>query len=132
VVYETVEQPLAAGNIVIKGANVGTASAPSFRYTNAGTPELKATDDEYPDLSAYSNVTAYPNPSSNQFTLNIPTSKQKNVVIKVTDVAGTVKEIINNVTLQSNISIGSNYPPGTYFVEIHQGEEKRRLKLIKL
>jgi hypothetical protein len=125
-VTETVEQTLAAGNIVIKGANVGTTSAPSFRYTNAGTPELKVRDDEYPDLGAY------PNPSSNQFTLNIPTSKQKNVVIKVTDVFGTVKEIKNNLSPKSNISIGSNYPPGTYFVEIHQGEEKRRLKLIKL
>jgi hypothetical protein len=132
VVYETVEQPLAAGNIVIKGANVGTASAPSFRYTNVGTPELKGTDDEYPDLSAYPNVTAYPNPSSNQFTLDISSSKQKKLVIKVTDVFGTVKEIKNNVSPKSNISIGSDYPPGTYFVEIHQGEEKRRLKLIKL
>ena len=51
---------------------------------------------------------------------------------EVTDVLGTVKEMKTNVPANSIITLGNNYRPGTYFIELQQGKDRRQLKLIKL
>jgi hypothetical protein len=53
------------------------------------------------------------------------------LTITVTDVLGRLVDRKQNVTANGQIDIGHNLKAGTYFVEVAQGENKKRLKLIR-
>jgi uncharacterized repeat protein (TIGR03803 family) len=76
-------------------------------------------------------LSAYPNPTSNQFTLKPGSSASGFVQVKVVDLAGRVVEVKNSVPSNRPFNIGSKYFPGVYIVEVRQGNETVRLKLIK-
>lgn len=73
-----------------------------------------------------------PNPSPTDFTLIIKSAKQDKINLRVTDLIGRTIEVKQNVAPNSTIHLGSKYFPGTYVVELTQGNEKRVVKLFKL
>jgi hypothetical protein len=44
---------------------------------------------------------------------------------------GEIIEIINNVTLDQTLQIGSSYRPGLYIIELIQGSYREQVKVIK-
>ncbi len=76
-------------------------------------------------------VTATPNPSSSYFTLHTSSNSEEAVNIIVTDAAGRVVIRKDNNPANGIIQIGQRLRGGIYFVEVIQGAEKKRLKLIK-
>jgi hypothetical protein len=72
------------------------------------------------------------NPTHNYFMLNVESSNNSQVNIKITDVSGRVIEMFRNEAPGKNLIFGSRYFPGTYFAEIIQGQNRRTIKLIKL
>lgn len=129
----TVEQVLGGGNLQVNGGNYSTGT--NLITTTAPVPITEAlitTKNPSPVNEESMQVIAWPNPSSSLFNLNISGNANERITIKVTDVLGSVKELKYNVPLHSTIKLGYNYSPGTYFIEVQQGKEKRQLKLIKL
>jgi hypothetical protein len=53
-------------------------------------------------------------------------------MITVTDIIGRVVEKRSGIEANSSIQFGNNYSMGVYFVEVSQGGQKVKLKLIKL
>lgn len=76
-------------------------------------------------------VTATPNPTTNYFILKTVSNSDKPLTLKVIDALGRVVETKANFAANGIIQIGSQLPAGMYFVEVMQGEQKEKLKLIK-
>lgn len=76
-------------------------------------------------------VTAYPNPSTNSFSITVQTNNQERITMQVTDVSGRVIET-RNVTANSIIKLGERYRSGTYFIRVINGRQHKELKLVKL
>lgn len=78
------------------------------------------------------NINAYPNPSMNEFNVQInSTDETTPVSIKVMSIDGRVLEqrIIND---SSNLQLGRNWNPGLYLLEVLQGNSRKTVKLVKM
>jgi uncharacterized delta-60 repeat protein len=77
-------------------------------------------------------VSVLPNPSTRYFTLKLQSNENNSTVtVSITDAAGRLIEMKNNVNANSSLQLGHNYPPGIYFAQIVQGNKKEIVKLIK-
>lgn len=84
---------------------------------------------QYPPLK----LTASPNPSSSKFNLNIKGGNPaKPVNLKVFNILGRVVEQKTNLLPGQTVSIGQDYRPGLYLVEISQGTDKELTILLKI
>jgi hypothetical protein len=74
---------------------------------------------------------AWPNPSRQEFTLDITGSSLEKVYIRVTNNYG---QVIEQLTTTSNqiVSFGDKLQPGVYYVEVRQGNTRKLVKLVKL
>ncbi len=78
------------------------------------------------------NVSAYPNPSSNYFTLKIETSTNEKINLRVLDVTGRLIEEKKNISASDILKLGERYINGVYIVEVAQANKRRTLKLTKM
>jgi hypothetical protein len=85
------------------------------------------------EVSAFDmQVLAYPNPFTSEFKLNVTTSTEGAVELKVYDMLGKLIETrsINTIDYISE-DLGSSYPAGVYNVIVTQGENAKTLRMIK-
>ena len=77
-------------------------------------------------------ATAYPNPFADNFKLDVKTSSEEALQIKVYDMLG---KLVENRILQTKeveaFEVGSNYPSGVYNVIVYQGGVVKTLRVIK-
>ena len=73
-----------------------------------------------------------PNPSADQFILLVQSKTEQPLRISVADNNGRIVETRNNVTPNSTIMIGSEYPTGIYYVVVMQGNVRQTIKLVKI
>ena len=72
-----------------------------------------------------------PNPSVSDFKLQILTSVIEKTTVKILGTKGAViKELILS-PYQKNISLGSELNAGTYIIEVRQGNNCKKTKLLK-
>ena len=77
-------------------------------------------------------ATAYPNPYTNNFMIEVKTTSQSVVSVKVFDMVGRlVEERKANVSDIENTTIGDRYPSGVYSVVITQDDAVKTLRVIK-
>jgi len=96
---------------------------------STGAARMSATD-----LGAMNvfNVTTFPNPFARHFSLNVESSSDELVELKVFDMIGRQLEVKKaTVSELSTQEIGSNYPSGIYNITISQGENVKSLRMIK-
>ncbi len=67
-----------------------------------------------------------PNPAASIFRLNINSSANDNIQIRVMDVAGRV--IFHTTTASHSLQFGNEFKQGMYFIEVRQGKNKMILK----
>jgi len=75
-------------------------------------------------------VLAYPNPSTDAFTLVLTGANKDKVVITVTDVMGR-KVYQSETTGKNQLVFGSDLKTGIYLVQVVQGDKKQSIKIIK-
>jgi uncharacterized lipoprotein YddW (UPF0748 family) len=78
------------------------------------------------------NIKVRPNPSADQFVLQLQSSVDRPLRISVVDNNGRIVEVRNNVMPNSTITIGSEYPTGIYYVVVIQGNERQTVRLLKI
>lgn len=76
-------------------------------------------------------VVAYPNPTTNHFSITVQANAKEKIMMQVVDMYGRVVET-RNVPANSIVRFGDRYATGTYFVRIMQGKEHKEIKLVKL
>lgn len=77
------------------------------------------------------NIKAWPNPSNQEFALDITGSSTEKVHIRITNNYGQVVQQMTTTTNQV-VSFGEKLKAGVYYVEVRQGEIRKLVKLIKL
>lgn len=78
------------------------------------------------------NAFTYPNPFTNNFTLNVSSISQDKVVVNVYDMVGRLVEHRSaNVSELESTQIGNNFQSGVYNVIVTQGENVKTLRIIK-
>lgn len=77
-------------------------------------------------------VSVYPNPSENNFRINLSTTSDELVYIKFYSVDGKLIEdkVLNTVDIDA-LEIGQNYASGLYNIIVSQGENYKTLHVIK-
>jgi Lectin C-type domain/Secretion system C-terminal sorting domain len=77
-------------------------------------------------------VKAAPNPSYTYFRVSVSSNNfNEPISVQVVDVLGRVVEMRNNITPNTNISIGAGYKPGMYLAKVLQGKQSVTVKLMK-
>jgi hypothetical protein len=76
-------------------------------------------------------VTALPNPTEHYFTLRASSSSALALSVRVFDVLGRLVEQRSNLAVNLTVSLGHQYRPGVYIVEVVQGKERVIVRLIK-
>lgn len=100
--------------------------------SSASSPSAKDTDEIRREVARGFTVSASPNPG-HQFTIYLQGSDNKRkIALKVYDIVGRLVDVKNNLTTGQTIILGSNYKPGTYFIEAVQGEHRKIIKVVKL
>ena len=78
------------------------------------------------------NVVAYPNPFADTFGMQMTTSADQSVSIRVFDMTGRLVETREvEVSALENVKIGDRYPAGVYNVVVSQGAEVKTLRVVK-
>ena len=72
------------------------------------------------------NVIAYPNPSSDEFTIE---ASRKGASVQVYDMVGRLIE--NRQAISNSVQVGRNYAAGVYNVIVNQGAKVKTLRVIK-
>jgi outer membrane protein assembly factor BamB len=75
------------------------------------------------------NVIAYPNPSSDVFTLDVQSSDKGATGIQVYDMAGRLIE--SRQAKSNSVEVGKNYASGIYNVKVNKGAQVKTLRVIK-
>ncbi len=76
-------------------------------------------------------VSAFPNPSTTRFTLNITSGSPEKIDVQVRDITGKVVERRSGLAPNQTIQIGSKLRTGVYFVELQQGAGRLHMKMVK-
>jgi hypothetical protein len=74
-------------------------------------------------------VRANPNPSNNDFVLNIETNSRESTDIRVFDAQGKLVKHIRNSS--AYVRFGKELRAGVYIAEVQQGANRKTIKLIK-
>ena len=97
--------------------------------TTPGTSKAIASTDK---VAAMFDATAYPNPFAENFKLDIKTSNEATIQVKVYDMLGKlIENQILEPTQVEGLEVGANYPTGVYNVIVSQGEDVKTLRVIK-
>ncbi|MBS1533892.1 MAG: T9SS type A sorting domain-containing protein, partial [Bacteroidetes bacterium] len=77
-------------------------------------------------------VKAYPNPFADNFKLELNSSSENEVSVKVYDMLGReVESSVSSVAALSNLEIGSRFPSGVYNIIVTQGDNVKTVRVIK-
>ena len=77
-------------------------------------------------------VNAYPNPYAETFKLNVNTSSEDQVGVRVYDMLGREVEARQaSVAAITNLEIGSQYPSGVYNIIVTQGSNVKTVRVVK-
>lgn len=78
-------------------------------------------------------INVAPNPTTSYFRISIESSNLNvKAQVKVYDVNGRLVGVKNNITINSVIEIGKNFPIGIYLVDVYQNNERKQLTLVKI
>jgi hypothetical protein len=133
-VIAAVNQAFATG-----GSAPGHMASDLDTFNNSGCPlggtratsATNCTEDDRP-ATARMKVLLYPNPTDNNFNLDLTTESDTKITIAVYDMLGRsidTQEVDPNDTLE--VKFGAKYPTGVYNVVVTQGTDVKTLRVIK-
>ena len=111
-----------------------TVTCPPSAESGTGTTALltgKATGVTSDKANNGLKAIAFPNPSSNQFTVNIRSGNKEKASLQIIDIAGKLVETKEGLLPNQNVEVGGNLKAGVYFIKIKQGASTTELKIIK-
>ena len=132
--FSLLDTPTVIRNYTTDVLNPSNEPGVTLGYTE-GAPMLRILNSSLATVSPEASTeiaTAFPNPFSNTFNLNLTTVSNEMVQVNVYDVLG---KVIENLKVEANgissLSIGERYATGIYNVKVTQGDKTQVLRLIK-
>ncbi|RZJ28956.1 MAG: T9SS type A sorting domain-containing protein, partial [Flavobacterium sp.] len=121
---------------LVPGATYNVRVRLIFNYSDIPGPYGKICTVVVPGSSRMMHVpftaVAYPNPFSDSFNLNVTTSADSRIAIRIYDMTGRLLESRSTEASSSKtLTLGSEFPSGVYNVIISQGDETKTIRMIK-
>jgi hypothetical protein len=129
--------PNAQGQIVVTISGTGTNNyLNGFTLTESYVPASTTTTNAQQAKVAVAEsstlqVSAFPNPAQQSFTLQLKGSTNKPVQVRVIDATGKIVEAKQNIASNTPLSLGAAYKAGVYYAEVIQGNTRKVVKLVK-
>ncbi|MDZ4071811.1 MAG: T9SS type A sorting domain-containing protein [Sediminibacterium sp.] len=101
-------------------------------YVSNGFTSIQFTSDEEKKKENPFTVQVIGNPSTSFFTLKLQSQRSQTIQLRVTDATGRMVDSRANNQPNSTVQIGHQYAPGTYFVELTQGTDRKVVQLMKI
>jgi hypothetical protein len=119
-----------SGNCGTLTSNISGAITVNAKCTAALTVGTRQVD-VIQETSQF-NVQVYPNPVITQFTVKVMSTNNKQPIsVVVYDELGRVVDMKRNLSHGQSIQLGEGYKQGMYIVEMVQGENRKRIKILK-
>jgi hypothetical protein len=83
------------------------------------------------NLTSEFKANGFPNPFTNNFTLDITTTSEEKVSVMVYDMIGKLLDRVEVNSTDNALELGSNYPAGVYNIIVSQGDNVKLLRMIK-
>ena len=103
------------------------ACPPGIPFSRNGNETIHVAGAQVEDME----LKIFPNPSVHDFKLQVLTTVMEKAMVIVFDMQGRAVKTFAS-TPNETTSFGNGLLPGTYFVEVRQGEKVKRMKVIKL
>ena len=117
--------------VAVMTAGVYSLFSDACEITSPGYAKPTSTKADAIAQTAFS-VVAYPNPFAENFMIDLKTSSEAQVNIKVYDMTGRLLDVRTvEVSEMESQEIGANYPAGVYNVIVGQGDEVKTLRVVK-
>lgn len=110
--------------------NSYTCGAQAVYVSNGWTSAQLASEEEMKQEEPFT-VQVIGNPSTSFFTLKLQSQRSQTIQLRVTDATGRMVDSRANNQPNSTVQIGHQYAPGTYFVELMQGADRKVVQLMK-
>lgn len=118
--------------IAVNAADIGDHLAHGDILGSCSIPVTRSSIENYDSETTGLAIKAWPNPSSNYFTLLVESMNPVYPVgIRIMDILGRVIETRENLKTQQTFNFGTSYSPGVYIIEVRNGEERKQLKIVK-
>lgn len=101
-----------------------TCGTPVLKQIASGTSAIVADENM--------NILVFPNPSKTEFQLRIESNIFDHAEVAVYDIAGKLIETKTDQKTNVNLPLGGRLAAGVYFVEVRNGEQTRKVKIVKL
>jgi hypothetical protein len=111
------------------GDHLGTSS--QVCGSEAGKDAIDNTDGSSLPGQSDLDIKVYPNPFASQFHLNIYSSSDENVDVKILDITGQLIFEKHEMSISDNVMFGDGLASGIYFVQVIQGEQTKVVRIIK-
>lgn len=111
--------------------NSYNCSAQSVYVSNAWTSTQLTTEEAMKQDDPFT-VQVIGNPSTSFFTLKLQSQRSQTIQLRVTDATGRMVDSRANNQPNSTVQIGHQYAPGTYYVELMQGVDRKVVQLMKI
>ena len=109
------------------------APASTGTITTESTPNKNAVVETAEKMDLVLSVIAFPNPSSNGFTIQTKSGVvNSKITMQLFDQLGRPMAKYDHVVPGSTIIVGEGFKPGVYYLDVIQGSQRRQLKLVKL
>ncbi|MEW5675624.1 T9SS type A sorting domain-containing protein [Flavobacterium enshiense] len=113
----------------INGVTVANSSTSINMVPNCSTALVSNTGSV--NAKSVMSVVLAPNPSTNDFELQVESSSSEEIIVKIAGVNGSfIREIKS--TSKENIRFGEELSRGMYFIEVIQGEQRKVVRALKL
>ncbi len=76
-------------------------------------------------------ATVYPNPFTSDFTLVVNAESQDPVQVEIFELTGKLLQKIGNIQPDASVIISTDLPEGFYILNIRQGSQNQKIKLVK-
>ena len=83
------------------------------------------------NLTSEFKAVGFPNPFTNNFTLDITTTSEEKVSVMVYDMIGKLLDRVEVNATDNALELGANYPAGVYNVIVSQGEKVESVRMVK-
>ena len=103
-----------------------------FTKSNVEESTIEVASEKIVEVAPAFKVTVYPNPSSADFRIQVKSSSEEPVRIRIFDVTGRIIKVINNAAANSYIKVGIELRQGSYLAEVQQGANRQTIKLLKM
>ena len=131
----TINQVMKGRHLELRFSTTSKSAPQTYYVDNVNVRCTRCDEDEsmisvLTSDSELADITAYPNPYSERFRIDLPTLSEK-VSVKVFDIQGKLVQAIQQESPERSFELGQTLEPGLYVVQVSTPDYQKEIKITK-